>query len=88
MIDIGLPVALRIRAVVARLGRNLRDDRRVERIRRQRHEHFVAFVDERVEYEIDPFGRTGGQEHAIGRRGDTLRGVVRRHRFARGQDTG
>ena len=66
MIEIGEPVAIGIGAVVARLRGNLGEDGRVQRVRRRRHEHFIAFVNERIERQLDPFGRAGRNEHAVG----------------------
>ena len=57
MIEIRKPVAIGIGAVVARLRGNLREDGGVQRICRRRDQHFIAFVDERVERELDPFRR-------------------------------
>ena len=76
MIEVRLPVA-RISPVIPRLGADLGNDRRVQRIGRQWHENLVAFVDERVEHEIDRLGRAGRDEDAISRDRDALRRVVR-----------
>ena len=58
-IEVRQPVASGIRAVVAWNGADLGQHRRVERIRWQRDEHLVAFVDERIQRQIDRFGRPG-----------------------------
>ena len=58
VIEVGLPAAVRIGPIVARARVDLREHRGVERIRRHRHEHLAAAVDERAQDEIDGFRRT------------------------------
>ena len=50
---IGLPSVLRIGPVVHLARADLVQDRGVERIGRQRHEHFVAGIGQRREHEVD-----------------------------------
>ncbi len=66
VIEIGLPAVVGIGAVEHRLRPDFGDDRRVERIGRHRHEHFVVGIDQRVEGDLDALGRAGGEQHAIG----------------------
>ena len=66
VIEIGLPIVGVIGLVVRRLRADLGEDRGVERIRRRRHEHFFAFVDDSREGQLDPFRRARRDQHAIG----------------------
>ena len=53
MVEIREPVVGRVGPVIARLGVDRGEDRRVQGVGGHRHEHFIALVDERVEREID-----------------------------------
>ncbi len=64
--DVRLPAVVGIGAVEDRSGAHLRDDRRIERIGRHRHQHFVARIDQGVERQLDALRRARGEQHAIG----------------------
>ena len=66
VIEIGRPSARRIGAVEAGARAELREHRRVQRIRRHRHQHVAVLVDDRAQGQIDRFRRAGGDEHAVG----------------------
>ena len=69
--EIRQPVACGVSAVVARDRADLGQHRRVERIRRQRDEHFIPLVDQRVQRQIDGLRRAGRDQHAVRRDCDT-----------------
>ena len=57
--------AIRIRAVVAGLRGDLGQDGRIQRVCRRGNQYFVAFVDERIESQLDAFRRARRDEHAV-----------------------
>ncbi len=88
MIEVRNPPAARMRAVVHGAGAELGDDRRVERVRRQRHEHLVAVIDQRAQRELDSLGRARGHDHAIGRHRPAATRVLRGDRLPGRRDAG
>ena len=80
VVEIGHPATIGIGAIEDGARAELGDDGRVERIRRHRHEHIAAFVDERRQRELDTFGRAGGEEGAIGRQRESPATCIRPRR--------
>ncbi len=66
VIEVGRPSARRVGAIEPRARAELRQHRRVQRIRRHRHEHIAFVVDDRAQRQLDRFRRAGGDEDAVG----------------------
>ena len=81
VVEIGLPAVRRVRPVIARVRADLREHGGVERIRRHRHEHRVAWIDQRGQRQLDPFRGAGSDEHAIRVGGESLSASSRRPRL-------
>ena len=88
VIEIRHPAARRVEPVVLRLGVELGQHGRVQRIGRHRHEHFAARVDDRAERQLDPFRGSRGDEDAIGGDRESVARVFAGDRLARGRDAG
>ena len=83
VVEVRQPAVGRIAAVINRARADLREHRRVERIRRCRHQHFVTGVGHRAEGQFDAFGRAGSDDDPINADRHPAPFVFGGHRFAR-----
>ena len=62
---------------------DLRESRGVQRVRRHRHEHFAAGVDQHAQHQFDGFGCACGNQAAVRGRRETVRRQLLCDGFAR-----